>query len=200
MGADGGTGSGAESRRGETDFADRVRAARQKIRNPTGSRMTQGDLAVAVGVERNTVSRWENRGIRPKDPEVMRKLAAALRVKMEWLVSGANGAEGGEDESRYGRSGVLTQSSPRQPYANDASVRRLPPRAYEAIDSYLTGVEAAGGMPHQVADAERVLREAALNRLRSGDPQERPLAAMLADIESAWEYVAAVLRRDGRAV
>ena len=115
-------------------------------------------------------------------------------------MSGANGAEGGEDESRYGRSGVLTQSSPRQPYANDASVRRLPPRAYEAIDSYLTGVEAAGGMPHQVADAERVLREAALNRLRSGDPQERPLAAMLADIESAWEYVAAVLRRDGRAV
>jgi hypothetical protein len=95
---------------------------------------------------------------------------------------------------------VLTQSSSRRPYANDASVRRLPPRAYEVIDSYLTGVEAAGGAPHQVADAERVLREAALNRLRSGDPQERPLATMLADIDSAWEYVAAVLRRDGRQV
>ena len=90
-------------------FADRVRAARQQIRTKTGGRMTQGDLAAAVGVERNTISRWENQGIRPKDPDVMQRLADALRVRMEWLVTGAGGGEGGaRRESKLGpsRSGV----------------------------------------------------------------------------------------------
>jgi hypothetical protein len=68
------------------------------------------------------------------------------------------------------------------------------------LDGYLTRVEVSGAAPHQIAEAQRLLREAAFNRLRPGDPRERELADMVADIESAWAYIAAVLRRAGRAV
>ena len=41
--------------------------------------MTQGDLAQIVGVERNTVSRWENSGVPPKDLAVVAKLGDLAR-------------------------------------------------------------------------------------------------------------------------
>jgi len=87
-------------------FGDRVRQARQRIRTPGGGRLTQGDLALAVGVERNTVSRWENSGVRPKDPQVVRKLAEVLQVSMEWLFAESEPELGTLDLGVAGRGGM----------------------------------------------------------------------------------------------
>ncbi len=191
-----------------TTFADRLREARQRIRTADGGRLTQGGLATAVGVERNTVSRWENSGVRPKDPQVIRRLAEVLNVSMEYLFPGEGDADaglgGGVDRSglaaHLGHVPTLTDH-PRHPYtSNDALMQRLPPRAYEVIHGYVTRVEAAGGSQMQADETAYVLAGAAATPLRSGHPHERPIDDMLADIESAWSYVAAVLRRDGRVV
>jgi transcriptional regulator with XRE-family HTH domain len=191
-----------------TTFADRLREARQRIRTADGGRLTQGGLATAVGVERNTVSRWENSGVRPKDPQVIRRLAEVLNVSMEYLFPGEG--EGAGDSGLAGdrlgagaRGGHVPSMAdpPRHPYSsNDALMQRLPPRAYEVIHGYVTRVEAAGGSQVQADEAAYVLAGAAATPLRSGHPHERSIDDMLADIESAWSYVAAVLRRDGRVV
>src|SRR5579872_5730275 len=109
-----------------TLFADRLREARQRIRNPSGSRMTQGDLAKAVGVERNTVSRWENSGVRPKDPAVIARLADVLHVTMEYLVASSD-----ETTHRPPVEFPLFDTS-----ASAALERRIPPDAYELIHGY----------------------------------------------------------------
>ncbi len=69
-------------------FAQRLRSARTRSRTTDGQRWTQKSLATAVGVERNTVSRWENGGMLPKDPVVLARLARILGVDTEWLISG----------------------------------------------------------------------------------------------------------------
>ncbi len=68
-------------------FGDRLRSSRQRLR-PGGRKFTQSDLAKAVGVERNTVSRWENGGMLPKDPAVIGSLADVLGVTADWLIGG----------------------------------------------------------------------------------------------------------------
>ena len=74
-------------------LGDRVKSARQGLR-VRGRKVTQGDLAKAVGVDRNTVSRWENGAMVPSDPTVLASLAAALEVSVEWLISGDPGDRG----------------------------------------------------------------------------------------------------------
>lgn len=173
-----------------TIFADRLREARQRVRTTSGQRMTQGDLAQAVGVERNTVSRWENSGVRPKDPAVIGKLADVLDVTMEWLV-GMVDAEG-ERPQRSGEPAAPWYSG-QQPVVE----RRLPVPAYELIDGYLARLEAAGCSVAQTREAERLLRESAYNRLRVSDARTRALSEMLDDIALAWDFVTAVLGREG---
>jgi transcriptional regulator with XRE-family HTH domain len=198
-------------------FGDRVREARQRVRTPGGARLTQGDLAIAVGVERNTVSRWENSGVRPKDPHVVRRLAAALRVPMEWLFEddGADVPEswtGSEREVR-GSAAVREGMGPRQPplapygvpyaapfAAADALGQRVSPMAYAVIHDYVARLEQAGVTPDDAAEAGRLLVHSATNRLRPGDPRTRAIDVVLADIEAMWTFVTAVLRAEGRDV
>ena len=59
----------------EESLGDRIRQARERIRMPNGRRMTQGELAAAVEVERNTVSRWENGDVQPNKPAQLLRLA-----------------------------------------------------------------------------------------------------------------------------
>ena len=198
-----------------TMFGDRVREARQRVRTPGGARLTQGDLAIAVGVERNTVSRWENSGVRPKDPHVVRRLAAALRVPMEWLFEddGADVPESwpGTEREVRGAAAVREGMAPRQPYtagyaapypvpfaAPDAIGHRISPMAYAVIHDYVARLEQAGLTPDEAAEAGRLLVHSACNRLRPGDPRTRALDIVLADIEAMWSFVSAVLRAEGR--
>jgi transcriptional regulator with XRE-family HTH domain len=183
-------------------FGDRVREARQRIRTQAGGRLTQSDLAVAVGVERNTVSRWENSGVCPKDPQVIRKLAAVLRVSMDWLLSDEEagaGAEGAAGQPWFGAGDA--ERLARMPGAvSEVVAYRIPPVAYERLHGYVERVEQAGGTVVQAEEVARVLVDAAASRLRSRVPRERPISVVVADIDAAWRYVAAVLRSEGLAL
>ena len=186
-----------------TVFGDRVREARQRVRTPAGARLTQGDLAIAVGVERNTVSRWENSGVRPKDPHVVRRLAVALRVPMEWLFADDGGdasdAWTGSEREVPGSAAVREGIAPRPPYAGlDPLGQRVSPLAYAVIHDYLARLEQGGATSEQTAEAGRLLVQSACNRLRRGDPRTRPIDVVLADIEATWGYVMAILSEEGK--
>jgi transcriptional regulator with XRE-family HTH domain len=186
-----------------TVFGDRVREARQRVRTPAGARLTQGDLAIAVGVERNTVSRWENSGVRPKDPHVVRRLAAALRVPMEWLFADDGGDEpdawtGGEREVRS-TVAVREGIAPRASYAGlDPLGQRVSPLAYAVIHDYVARLEQSGATAEQTEEAGRLLVHSACNRLRPSDPRARPIDVVLGDIEATWGFIVAILREDGK--
>lgn len=170
-----------------TLFADRLREARQRIRNPSGSRMTQGDLAKAVGVERNTVSRWENSGVRPKDPAVIARLADVLHVTMEYLVGSGDDA------------GVRLPAEPLHfdTSASAALERRVPPEAYELIHGYQSRLIAAGATAAQRKEADGLLLGATFTALRRTAARERATATVLADIEAMWRYITSILAKDG---
>jgi transcriptional regulator with XRE-family HTH domain len=170
-----------------TLFADRLREARQRIRTPSGARMTQGDLAKAVGVERNTVSRWENSGVRPKDPAVIARLADVLHVSMEYLVGS------GDDASPR----PSTEFPPFDASASAALERRIPPDAYELIHGYQDRLIAGGASPSQKREADQLLLGAAFTALRRAAPRERTTATVLADIEAMWRYITSILAQDG---
>jgi transcriptional regulator with XRE-family HTH domain len=170
-----------------TLFADRLREARQRIRTPSGARMTQGDLAKAVGVERNTVSRWENSGVRPKDPAVIARLADVLHVSMEYLVGS------GDDMSHR----PASEFPPFDANASAALERRIPPDAYELIHGYQGRLIAAGATAAQKREADQLLLGAAFTALRRANPRERTTATILADIEAMWRYITSILAQDG---
>ncbi len=188
-------------------FGDRVREARQRIRTPAGGRLTQSDLAVAVGVERNTVSRWENSGVCPKDPQVIRKLAAVLKVSADWLLADDDGGQpwtpGGPESGgvatrgngggRAGRVGVMGAAGA----AGEVLAYRMPPAAYERVHGYIERVEHAGATAEQAEEVARILVEAAATRLRGAVPRDRPVAAVIADIDAAWRYASTILRAEG---
>src|SRR5690348_10249362 len=79
-------------------IGDRIRQARERMRMPNGRRMTQGELAAAVEVERNTVSRWENGDVQPNKPAQLLRLARVLRVPTDWLIAGAPATSGGASQ------------------------------------------------------------------------------------------------------
>jgi transcriptional regulator with XRE-family HTH domain len=176
-----------------TLFADRLRQARQRVRSSSGQRMTQGDLALLVGVERNTVSRWENSGVRPKDPEVIAKLADVLRVSMEWLVGLS------EEAIDHGARRVAESPAPNYTARPEADPL-LPLQVYQAMHGYRARLQTAGCTADQTQEAERLLLDSAQNRLRVTMPRARPVQAMLDDLEAAWAYITRVLSAEGISV
>jgi DNA-binding XRE family transcriptional regulator len=182
-------------------FGDRVREARQRIRAAGGGRLTQGDLAIAVGVERNTVSRWENSGVRPKDPQVVRKLAEVLHVSMEWLFAEDDGGSLWPAVPADHAPGPVHDRAVRVPYApHEVLAQRMPPPAYEKVHAYVERAERAGATPGQSEEVARILLDAVATPLRTVGARDRPIDDVLADIDAAWRYVATVLRGEGRQV
>jgi transcriptional regulator with XRE-family HTH domain len=179
-----------------TIFADRLRQARQRVRSSSGQRMTQGDLASLVGVERNTVSRWENSGVRPKDPEVIAKLAEVLRVSMEWLVGSSE-----EPTSLAAGSARRVSESASSTYGvRGEPDLLLPLPVYQAVHGYRARLQTAGCTPDQTQEAERLMLDSAQNRLRLSSPRSRPVQVMLDDLEAVWTYIAHVLASEGISV
>jgi transcriptional regulator with XRE-family HTH domain len=177
-----------------TLFADHLRQARQRKRMPSGQRMTQGDLAQLVGVERNTVSRWENSGVRPKDLAVVAKLADVLGVSMEWLV-GAN-----DEVVDHGSPRRVAESPAASYAARPESDPLLPLPIYQAMHGYRARLQTAGCSADQTQEAERLLLDSAQNRLRTTAARARPVQAMLDDLEAAWAYITHVLGAEGISV
>jgi len=171
-------------------FGDRVRISRERMRAPGGRRWTQGDLAKALNVKRNTVSRWENGGMLPKDPAIIAALTRVLHVSADWLLAGFEESSGTPPVD-----GVHDQ--PDIPYGNDTlRAESLPAPAADVVLRYLDRLVALGCTPQQLKEAERILVIGAGNRLARPFSQ-REIRDIITDIDAAWDFVARVLRRQG---
>jgi hypothetical protein len=73
----------------------------------------------------------------------------------------------------------------------------MPPPAYERVHGYIERVEQAGGTPEQAEEVARILVDAAATRLRAASARDRPITAVLADIDAAWRYASTILRSEG---
>ena len=166
-------------------FGDRVKSARQRLRRE-GPRLTQGELAAAVGVERNTVSRWENGGMLPRDPAVIAALAVSLEVTADWLISGDRIAPS---------AGKLGELMAHRYPASDGS--DLSTRAAELVAGYLERLRRAGCSEEQIRNADSLLFAGATNQVARDPFERRTDAEVCADIDSAWDMIVQILRRDG---
>jgi transcriptional regulator with XRE-family HTH domain len=149
-----------------------------------------------VGVERNTVSRWENGGVLPKDPAVLAALARVLHVSADWLLGGFEaapelGTTAAEGADRL-REGSTTGYRP-----DTAELAKLPPAVAEVVRAYLQRLAAAGCTTEQLAGAESALLGGATNSISRRAFDERSDAEIAADVDAAWDFVSQVLRREG---
>ncbi|HSU97395.1 MAG TPA: helix-turn-helix transcriptional regulator [Gemmatimonadaceae bacterium] len=168
-----------------------MKSAREGLRIG-GQKVTQGDLAKAVGVNRNTVSRWENGAMVPSDPATLASLAGALEVSVEWLISGepAAGSAGSAGKAE------LHERSGRR-YLDPATAE-LPERARSVALEYLDRLRKCGCTQEQRRGAESLLLAGARNTVSSTPFDERDDADVRADIDAAWDAVVQILRREGK--
>ncbi len=169
---------------GRESFGDRLRSSRQRQRR-NGQKLTQGDLARAVGVERNTVSRWENGGMLPKDPAVIASLAGVLDVTADWLIVG--------DRAGIAPSELHEGSGGQYP---DPATAELPARARALAVGYLERLRASGCSEAQLQAAQSLMLVAARNRVSSRRLEERAESEVCADVDAAWDLVVQILRRE----
>lgn len=153
--------------------------------------LTQDQVAERMGKRRPTVSDWERKkGSTPSD-EDLRRLAEIYGWTVQELRFGKAGAVSGLGNNHV-REGTLA------PYAAGSPVRRrLPPPAYARVVDYLEQLEAKGVPAAGVDEAERLMTDAAFNKLNARDPRERTEEELLMDIDDAWDFVRSVLRRQG---
>lgn len=199
---------------GSDSFGERVRAARQRLRNSAGRRWTQGDLAGAVGVERNTVSRWENGSVLPREPAVLAALARTLRVSTDWLLdelpgTPQSGAPAGVDDASKSdrgahpvpepadRRGLFRESSGPGYQSETRALARLPAAAAQLVTGYLERLATAGCSADQISKAEATLVAGATQSIARRPLAERSDTEVVGDIDAAWDFVVRVLRREG---
>ncbi|HEY5086685.1 MAG TPA: helix-turn-helix transcriptional regulator, partial [Gemmatimonadaceae bacterium] len=136
--------------------------------------------------ERNTVSRWENGGMIPKDPAVIAALAKLLDVTVDWLITGV-AVEAPAREVHDGS---------RRRYLDPATAK-LPARARAVAVGYLERLQASGCSTEQRRAAESLLLAGARNRVSSKSLEERDDDQVCADVDAAWDLVVRILRREG---
>lgn len=168
-------------------IGDRIRQARERIRMPNGRRMTQGELASAVDVERNTVSRWENGDVQPTKPAQLLRLARVLRVPTDWLIEGGAVPAGGASQLGEGAPGAYP-SSPGGP---------VPVAATSVVAAYLDRLARAGCTPAQRTAAESLFVAATRNAVSRTPLESRDERDVVADADAAWDLIVTILRRDG---
>jgi transcriptional regulator with XRE-family HTH domain len=172
---------------GRESFGDRMRLSRERLR-ADGKKLTQAGLARAVGVERNTVSRWENGGMLPKDPAVIASLARVLGVTADWLISGApaGGSELPASKLHEGGAGQYL----------DPAIAELPARARAVATGYLNRLRGAGCSTAQLSGAASLLLAGARNRVAAKPVEKRDEDDICSDIDAAWDLVVRILRRE----
>ena len=79
-------------------FLNKTMDLKERIKNSRiAAKMTQEELARAVGKTRNAVAQWESGTAHPR-PNTLEDIAGALKVSLEWLLLGDKNA--GEYDSR----------------------------------------------------------------------------------------------------
>ena len=165
-----------------------MKKAREGLR-VAGEKVTQDDLARAVGVKRNTVTRWENGAMVPSDPATLASLAEALEVSVEWLISG-------DDIDAPADSSELHEGSGRR-YLDPATAELPEPARTVALD-YLDRLRACGCTQIQRRGAESLLLAGARNTVSATPFDERDGDDVRDDVDAAWDVIVRVLRRDGK--
>lgn len=189
-------------------FGDRLKLARTRPGNSTANRMTQEELAVALGVTRNTVSRWENSGMVPKDPAVISRLGRLLGVSYEWLLEGivesqSVGHPGGRGASRsHNRDRELQKARHLDelppPYISRVTTADdLPQHVADMIFGYLERLVIHGCSDLQVKQAEDLMVYAIQHSLTPVPFSKRTKQEIEHDVDVAWDFVVAVLRHRG---
>lgn len=126
-----------------------------------------------------TLSEWE-RGVRRVPAEAMTRLTALYGLRIDDLVPSSGSASRVSENVSRGTYG------------------RLPPPVYEVVHGYLAQMEKAGCEPAQIDEANRLMVEAAFNKINKRDPRERAVEDLITDIDAAWDFVRSVLRREGK--
>lgn len=177
---------------GVESFGDRVRRSRERLRTPEGRRWTQGDLAKALDVKRNTVSRWENGSMLPKDPAMIAALARVLDVTTDYLLAGLG------DQKAVSTTGIgVVHERPDSIYSRSTTAESLPGPAADLVLRYLDRLVRCGCTTEQTREAERILVTGARNGLAKQPFGQRDMKEVVGDIDAAWDFVTHVLRREG---
>lgn len=188
-------------------FGDRLKLARTRPGNSIANRMTQEELAVALGVTRNTVSRWENSGMVPKDPSVISKLGRLLGVSYEWLVEGivesraACHTDGGglahQDGDKAPHDAKRLDELPPAYTSRVSTADDLPPEVADMVLGYLERLVTHGCSGGQVKQAEDLIVYAIQHSLTAVPFSKRTKQEIEHDVDVAWDFVVAVLRHRG---
>lgn len=159
-------------------FGARLRTARRALGKSKGKgvRFTQADLAQALGVETNTVSRWEIGAAMPRQRAVRDRLAEVLEVSYEYLF----GSEGGEEAA--------------------ADTVELPPDVAKAarrlVDAFKREAAVAGATSEELHYIETVLMTPNLPPTLAGGAV--PPEQLLEHIQAMMEPLRVLLRKLGR--
>jgi transcriptional regulator with XRE-family HTH domain len=153
------------------------------LRNPDGSRWTHAQLAEAVGVERNAVSRWENQGKTPRDSGTFARLAKVLHVTIDWLVTG-HGSPGGIG---YVREPTPQGAEPRARLAVSVKGARPRPFVYGRLLNYLEELERRGFEPEQIVEAEGMMLDFMYSELFPLPGKDRPDDVLIRYIDIMWD-------------
>lgn len=158
------------------------------------------DVADWAGVHVKTVSQWLGDRQQPTDDN-LRELAPKLSTSWAWLRYGAVAYDPADPETaRRQVSEKRFEFSPQvltEYLRNAAFKRRLPPRVYERVYSYIDILTEKGAAQEQIEEAERLMADSAYNKLNARDFKERTEDDMLLDVDDAWDYIKEVLTRAG---
>lgn len=151
--------------------------------------LTQEEVAAKLRVRRPTVSNWERDGGSTPSDAALERLAALYGWTVQELRFGKAEAVSGGGNNQVRELGSAHGYTPVR--------KRLPPDAYARVLGYLEQLEDKGVPPEGIDQAERLMTDAAFNKLNARDAHERTEKELLMDIEDAWDFIRSVLRRQG---
>lgn len=157
--------------------------------------MRQQDLADLSGVKKQAIYRIEKGLVPNLGQQRLGRITAALGTTIRDLLLEAEEAKEVVAYRITPEAVIPVVAEERRPvYAG----KRLPPKAYELIFTYVEKLEGAGFDPTEVDEAEKFLFDAAYNKINAREPGEKNEDDIVLDIKAAWQFVRDVATRGGK--
>jgi transcriptional regulator with XRE-family HTH domain len=153
------------------------------------SGLGQKEASEKLGIHRVSLSRIET--------GKQKKVSADLYQKMITLYSDLTAARGITSATGL----IDLEMSPADALdafrRNPEFRRRLPPKPYARVYEHIDRMVAAGCSAEQTDEAERLMIDAAYNKINTRDVRDRSDDEMIVDIDDAWDWIKEVLGRAG---